>query len=385
MRTWGLSAAEQDEVWARWRSGESLGSIACELGHRVPSVRSFIAETGGVRRQPPRRSSRSLSASEREEISRGLAAGRSYRAIASGLGRAPSSVSREVTRNGGPTRYRAQSADAAAYRRARRPKPGKLVVVPRLRAIVEDRLAHRWSPEQIAAWLRRAYPNDLEMRVSHETIYLSLFVQTRGALRRELTRHLRSGRSMRFPRTKRLPQGRGRIKDMVSISERPAQVADRAVPGHWEGDLLLGMQPTAVGTLVERASRYVMLFALPRGYGADQVRQALAQAIVTLPEQLRRSLTWDQGPEMAEHVRFTVDTGVTVYFCDPRSPWQRGSNENTNRLLRQYLPKGRDFRKLTQDQLNTIAVELNTRPRQTLAWRTPSAVFLEASRVAEEP
>ncbi len=384
MRTWGLSATEQDEVWARWRCGESLSSIARELGHRVPSVRSFIAETGGVRRQPPHRSSRSLSTSEREDISRGLAAGRSYRAIAAGLGRAPSSVSREVSRNGGPRRYRAQPADAAAYRRARRPKPSKLVVVPRLRAIVEDRLAHRWSPEQVAAWLRRAYPDDLEMRVSHETIYLSLFVQTRGALRRELTRHLRSGRSMRFPRAKRLPQGRGRIKNMVSISERPAQVADRAVPGHWEGDLLLGRQPTAVGTLVERTSRYVMLFALPRGYGAEHVRQALAQAVVTLPEQMRRSLTWDQGPEMAEHVRFTVDTGVTVYFCNPRSPWQRGSNENANRLLRQYLSKGGDFRKLTQDQLNNIAVELNTRPRQTLAWRTPSEVFLEVSLVADE-
>jgi IS30 family transposase len=315
---------------------------------------------------------------EREEISRGLAAGKSYRAVAAGLGRAVSSVAREVARNGGRKRYRAQAADAAAYRRARRPKPSKFVLVPRLRAIVEDRLAHRWSPEQIAAWLRKTYPDDLEMRVSHETIYLSLFVQTRGALRRELTQHLRSGRAMRFPRTKRLPQGRGRIKGMVSISERPAQIGDRAVPGHWEGDLLLGKHPTAVGTLVERRSRYVMLFALPGGYGAGEVRQALVQAIVTLPEQLRRSLTWDQGPEMAEHVTFTVDTGVTVYFCDPRSPWQRGTNENTNRLLRQYLPKGGDFRNLSQDQLDAIAAELNTRPRRTLAWSTPGAMFREA-------
>jgi IS30 family transposase len=273
-----------------------------------------------------------LSIAEREEISRGLAAGHSYRRIAAELGRARSSVSREVARNGGPRRYRAQAADGAAYRRARRPKPSKLVLVPGLRAIVEDRLAHRWSPEQIAVWLRRTYPDDLEMRVSHETIYLSLFVQTRGALRRELTRHLRSGRAMRFPRKKRLPQGRGRIGDMVSISDRPAEVGDRAVPGHWEGDLLLGRHPTAVGTLVLRTSRYVILFPLPNGYGAGQVRRALTRAIVTLPDHQRRSLTWDQGPEMAEQVGFTVDSGVAVYFCDPHSPWQRGSNENTNRL-----------------------------------------------------
>jgi len=318
---------------------------------------------------------------EREEISRGLAAGRSHRCIAAELGRAPSSVSREVARNGGSKHYRAQVADVAAYRRARRPKPSKLVLVPPLRAVVEDRLASRWSPEQISAWLRRTYPDDPEMHVSHETIYLSLFVQSRGALRRELTRHLRSARAMRFPRAKRLPQGRGRIKEMVSISERPPQVGDRAVPGHWEGDLLLGRHPTAVGTLVERTSRYVMLFPLPHGYGADQVRRALARTVVTLPDHLRRSLTWDQGPEMAEHVRFTVDTGVAVYFCDPHSPWQRGSNENTNRLLRQYLPKGGDFRPVTKNQLNGIAAELNSRPRQTLEWRTPAMVFTEVASV----
>jgi transposase, IS30 family len=319
-----------------------------------------------------------LSIAEREEISRGLASGHSYRRIAADLGRAPSSVSREVARNGGPMGCRAQAADVAAYRRARRPKPSKLVLVPRLHAVVEDRLAHRWSPEQIAAWLRRTYPDDPDMRVSHETIYLSLFVQSRGALRRELARHLRSGRVMRFPRAKRLPQGRGRIRDMVSISDRPPQVGDRAVPGHWEGDLLLGEHPTAVGTLVERTSRYVMLFPLPHGYGAEQVRRALVQTIVSLPDHLRRSVTWDQGPEMAEHVRFTVDTGVSVYFCDPHSPWQRGSNENTNRLLRQYLPKGCDFRQVTKTQLNAIAAELNGRPRQTLEWKTPAMAFMEA-------
>jgi transposase, IS30 family len=378
MRPWGLSASEQDEVWRRWRRGESLGSIARGLAHRLPSVRSFIADTGGVRRPPPRRSPRSLSIAEREEISRGVAAGHSYRHIAAQLGRAPSSVSREVGRNGGATRYRAQAADAAAYRRARRPKPSKLVLVPRLRTVVEDRLAHRWSPEQIAAWLRRTSSGDPEMWVSHETIYLSLFVQSRGALRRELTQHLRSGRAMRFPRAKRLPQGRGRIRDMLSISERPPKVGDRAVPGHWEGDLLLGKHPTAVGTLVERTSRYVMLFPLPHGYGAEQVRRALVRTIVSLPDHVRRSLTWDQGPEMAEHVRFTVDTGVAVYFCNPHSPWQRGSNENTNRLLRQYLPKGGDFRQVTKTELKAIAAELNSRPRQTLEWKTPAMAFMEA-------
>jgi IS30 family transposase len=378
VRSWGLSAAEQDEVWARWRQGESLRLIARRLGKRGPSVRAFVLQSGGVQQHPPRRNARCLSMTEREEISRGVAAGQSCRQIAARLGRAPSTVSRELARNGGCRRYRAQAADAAAFRRAQRPKPAKLVLEPRLRAVVEAKLALRWSPQQIAGWLPLAYPQDPVMRVSHETIYLSLFVQSRGALRRELQHCLRTGRAMRYPRGKRLPQGRGQLRDVVLISERPAEAEDRAVPGHWEGDLLLGKRPSAVATLVERASRYLTLVALPDGYKAEQVRPALAAAVARLPEQLRRSLTWDQGKEMAEHTRFTVDTGVQVYFCDPRSPWQRGSNENTNGLLRQYLSRGADLRQLDQAALDAIAAELNGRPRQTLGFKTPSQALAEA-------
>jgi transposase, IS30 family len=378
VRSWGLSAAEQDEVWTRWRRGESLRLIARRLGKRGPSVRAFVLQTGGVQRHPPRRAPRCLTMAEREEISRGVAAGQSCRQIAARLGRAPSTVSRELARNGGRHHYRAQAADAATFGRAQRPKPAKLVLAPRLRAVVEAKLALRWSPEQIAGWLPLAYPQDPVMRVSHETIYLSLFVQSRGALRRELQRCLRTGRAMRYPRGKRLPQGRGQLRDVVLISERPPEAEDRAVPGHWEGDLLLGKRPSAVVTLVERASRYLTLVALPDGYKAEQVRPALAAAVARLPEQLRRSLTWDQGKEMAEHTKFTVDTGVQVYFCDPRSPWQRGSNENTNGLLRQYLPRGADLRKLDQATLDAIAAELNGRPRQTLGFKTPSQALAEA-------
>jgi IS30 family transposase len=378
MRSWGLSAVEQDEVWKRWRQGESLRLIARRLGKRGPSVRAFVLQTGGVQCPPLRRAARALMLAEREEISRGLAAGDSCRVIAQRLRRAPSTVSREVARNGGHRRYRAQSADGAADRRARRPKPAKLVLQPRLRAAVEEKLALRWSPQQISGWLPLAFPEDSVMRVSHETIYLSLFVQSRGALGRELQRCLRTGRAMRYPRGKRLPQGRGQLRDVVLISERPAEAEDRAVPGHWEGDLLLGKRPSAVVTLVERTSRYVALVALADGYKAEQVRPALAAAVARLPEQLRRSLTWDQGKEMAEHTKFTVDTGVAVYFCDPRSPWQRGSNENTNGLLRQYLSRGADLRRFDQVALDAIAAELNGRPRQTLGFKTPSQALAEA-------
>ena len=384
MRSWGLSPAQQDEVWERWRRGESLRLIARQLHHRMPSVRQFLLQTGGVRRPPPRRGSRALSLVEREEISRGVAAGESSRAMARRLGRAPSTVSRELARNGGHRGYRAQAADRAATQRATRPKLAKLAQDAALRTVVEARLAQHWSPQQVAGWLPRAYPDNPAMRISHETIYLSLFVQSRGALRRELQRCLRTGRAMRYPRHRRLPQSRGQLKDMMLICERPAEVADRAVPGHWEGDLVLGKQPSAVGTLVERTSRYVLLVALPNGYKAEQVRPALTDAIMALPVHLRRSLTWDQGKEMAEHVRFTVDSGVTVYFCDPRSPWQRGSNENTNGLLRQYLGKGTDLRTLTQAQLDAIAAELNGRPRHTLGWQTPAEKFLEATQQAPD-
>jgi IS30 family transposase len=332
-----------------------------------------LNSTGGVRPRPRRRSERCLSAAEREEISRGLARGESFRAIAGQIGRPHPTVSREVKRNGGRRRYRARSAEAAAWRRARRPKPSKLAANAGLRAVVSEKLRRNWSPEQISAWLRRTYSDDPGMRVSHETIYLSLFIQSRGALRRELCEHLRSGRRLRRPPAQRAKrQGQGQIPNKVMISERPAEASDRAVPGHWEGDLLLGLKPSGIATLVERSTRYLQLLALPDGHKAEAVRDALMRSIGQLPEQLRRSLTWDQGKEMLEHVQFTVDSGIQIYFCDPRSPWQRGLNENTNGLLRQYFPKRTDLNRFTQRQLDAVAQELNGRPRQTLGWETPA-------------
>jgi IS30 family transposase len=372
VRSWGLSVQEQEELWRRWRQGESLRLIARRMGKRGPSIRAFVLQTGGVQQRPPQHAARSLTAAEREEISRGVAAGDSCRTIASRLGRAPSTVSRELARNGGRGRYRAQRADAAADRRAARPKPSKLAVEPRLRAVVETKLRLRWSPEQIAGWLRVAYPDDPAMRISHETIYLSLYVQRRRVLGGDLRRCLRTGRAMRYPRGKRLPQGRGQLIDTVSIRQRPTEANSRSVPGHWEGDLVLGKRPSAVLTLVERTSRSVVLVALPAGWRADQVRLALTAAMERLPRRLCRSLTWDQGKEMAEHARFTADTGVPVFFCDPRSPWQRATNENANGLVRQYLPRTIDLRRFSQADLDRIAAELNARPRQILGFTTPS-------------
>ena len=294
------------------------------------------------------------------------------------MGRAPSTVSREVTRNGGRLQYRAHLADAAAWGRARRPKVCKLATNRQLHEAVVDKLRDFWSPQQISGWLARTYPGVEAMRVSHETIHVTLFIQTRGGLKRELTQHLRTRRANRRPQGKRPSSGKGHIVDKVMISERPAEVQDRAVPGHWEGDLLMGRKQTAIGTLVERWSRYVMLFPLPDGNTAEAVRVALAATVQRLPEQLWKSLTWDQGKEMAQHVQFTVDTGVQVYFCDPRSPWQRSTNENTNGLLRQYFPKGTDMSALTQHNLNQAAYSLNTRPRQTLEWMTPSQKLADA-------
>jgi IS30 family transposase len=315
---------------------------------------------------------------EREEISRGLAAGLSLRSIAEGLGRAPSTVSREVAAQGGRRAYRAAPADQMAWSRARRPQPCKLATRPTLRAIVGEKLKQQqWSPEQIAGWLKTAYPDDPEMQVSHETIYRTLFIQSRGALRRELTAHLRTGRVIRRPQGTRLPDGRGGRPGILNISQRPAEANDRAVPGHWEGDLVFGKRMSPVATLVERSTRFVMLVALPNGHKAALVADALAAKITTLPAALTRSLTWDQGHEMAQHVRFTEETGIKVYFCDPKSPWQRGSNENTNGLLRQYLPKTLDFRTLTQADFDTIADKLNGRPRQTLGFKTPSQALAE--------
>jgi IS30 family transposase len=380
VRSWGLSIQEQEELWRRWRCGESLRLIARQMGKRGPSIRAFVLQTGGVQQRPPQRPARSLTAAEREEISRGVAAGDSCRAIARRLGRAASTVSRELARNGGRSRYRAQRADAAAYRRAARPKPSKLAIDPRLRTVVEAKLALRWSPEQIAGWLRVTYPDDPTLRISHETIYLSLYVQRRGALRGGLRRCLRSGRAMRHPRGKRLPQGRGQLIDTVSIHQRPTEADDRRVAGHWEGDLVLGKRPSAVLTLLERTSRAVMLVALPAGWRADQVRPALTAAMGGLPKRLCRSLTWDHGKEMAEHARFTADTGVPVFFCDPRSPWQRASNENANGLVRQYLPRTADLRQFSQADLDRIAAELNDRPRQILGFQPPSRILAEALR-----
>jgi IS30 family transposase len=330
-----------------------------------------MRDTGGL---PPRARARSplrLSVAEREEISRELRLGASLRSIAGRLGRASSTVSREITRNGGRRRYRAWRAEAGARRRAARPRLAKLARNARLRAEVEHGLGLRWSPEQIAHRLRLEHPDDREMQVSHETIYQSLFVQARGALRRELHACLRSGQVRR--RAQHRTARPGVLTDMVLISERPAEVDDRAVPGHWEGDLIIGGRShSAIGTLVERQTRYVVLVALPAGRSAPAVRDALATRILSLPEQLRRTLTWDRGHEMAEHARFTVDTGVAVYFCDPRSPWQRGSNENMNGLLRQYFPKGSDLSVHDQAHLDAVALELNDRPRQTLGWMKPS-------------
>ena len=370
-----------DQVWLRMRAGQAAKPTARQLGLCTGTVRAYLIRCGGIRPQPRRRAAGRLSLAEREEISRGLAAGHSIRALALSLARAPSTVSREVNANGGRRRYRAARADLAAWSRATRPKPCKLAGSPLLRAIVEEKLIHRWSPQQIDGWLKLTYPKRPEMQVSHESIYRTLFVQSRGALRKELTRYLRTGRVLRRPKGVRLPDGRGGRPNTLHISQRPAEVADRAVPGHWEGDLVFGKNMSPVATLVERKTRFLMLVGLPRGdHQADTVADALAAAITTLPAQLAKSLTWDLGHEMAQHQRLTIQTGVQVYFCDPKSPWQRGSNENTNGLLRQYLPRRLDFRTLTQADFDAIAQELNERPRQTLEFKTPSQALAEALR-----
>jgi len=375
-----LSESERTEIWDRFESGESLRSISRRLGRPPSTIRTHVVSAGWKRPVPPAEwSPRRLSLAEREEISRGIAQGVSLRCVARKLGRAPSTVSREVAANGGRLRYRATVAHVASRHRSRRPKPAKLVVNERLREVVEAKLDEWWSPTQISSWLVAAYPGDEEMRVSHETIYQSLFVQGRGALRKELWRCLRTGRAVRRPQG-RPASTKGQIRDMVMISERPATVEDRAVPGHWEGDLIMGKNKTAIGTLVERWSRYVMLFSLPDGNSAEAVRTALATTVQRLPAHLWESLTWDQGKEMAQHAQFTVDTGVQVYFCDPKSPWQRGSNENTNGLLRQYFPKGTDLSAHSQHDLDAAAHSLNGRPRQTLEWMTPSDKLAEALR-----
>ncbi len=374
------SAQERRELWERWKRGESISEIGRALDRAPGTIHCTIRQHGGVPPPERHRSRLALTLQEREEISRGIAAGDSARGIAARLGRSPSTVTRELNRHGGRRRYRAAEADRRASERARRPQRCKLARNPVLSGLVAAKLREDWSPEQIAGWLKMEFPDDETMRVSHETIYLSLFVQARGALRRELVAHLRRSRSIRRPRSAgRGNRGQGQIVDAVSIRERPPEAADRAIPGHWEGDLLAGAANSHVATLVERHSRFVMLIAVD-GKDTRSVTSALSRQVGRLPQQLRSSLTWDRGMEMAEHARFTIATDVKVYFCDPQSPWQRGSNENTNGLLRQYLPKGTDLSKISQAQLDTIAVKLNTRPRRTLDFKTPAATLDTALR-----
>jgi len=371
-----LSHADRAEIERLIWSGETFATAAAAVGCSTKSIQRFIALTGGVKRRLKERSPLRLSLADREELSRGLVAGDSLRTIATRLGRAPSTISREVAWNGRRADYRAWRADSEAVRRGRRPKPSKLAVNSRLCREVERGLDKHWSPQQIAARLICDHPDDMDMRVSHETIYRTLFVQARGALRKELTACLRTGRTQRRPHVRTEQSGAGRLRNMVLISDRPPEVADRAVPGHWEGDLIIGKGArSAIGTLVERSSRYVVLLHLPHGRTAQDVRAALTRQISKLPAELRRTLTWDQGKEMADHVRFTTDTNMQVYFCDPHSPWQRGSNENTNGLLRQYFPSTDDLSLHSAAHLNAVARELNNRPRQTLNWMKPCEVF----------
>jgi IS30 family transposase len=374
------SASQRAEIWDRWQRGESMSSIGRGFERASSSIFSVLAPSGGIRPPDRKRSRCALSLIEREEISRGLTVGRSLRAIAALLGRAPSTISREVGRNGGIDRYRATLSDQSAWDRALRPKRCKLACHPSLRQTVSRKLCRKWSPEQIAGWLKRSFPDEEQHRVSHETIYKSLYIQTRGVLKKELLEHLRAKRAIRRSRHASLKRdGLGQIKDAISISERPASVEDRAVPGHWEGDLISGARNSHIVTLVERQSRYVILAKVPNKETASVVSALIRQAR-KLPRELYQSLTWDRGKELADHKSFTLATDVEVYFCDPQSPWQRGTNENTNRLLRQYLPKGTDLSLHSQAKLSAIARQLNERPRKTLMYQTPAEMF--AVRVA---
>jgi IS30 family transposase len=367
--------ADKALMWERWRRGESLNAIGRLFDRRHTTVQHMLARTGGIQPPPRRRSRLALTLAEREEISRGLVAGLSVRSMAASLDRAVSTISREIDRNGGRQAYRAGTADEAAWDRARRPKPCKLAVHPALARLVAQKLQLEWSPRQIAGWLRRAYPDEESRQVSHETIYRTLFIQARGALKKELLQHLRRSRGMRRSRhhTQKTAD-HGRITGTVSIRERPAEADDRAVPGHWEGDLFFGSHNSQIATLVERQTRYVIL-AKVASKDTETVVNALIRQAHKLPRELYRSLTWDRGKEMADHQRFSLATDIKVYFCDPQQPWQRGSNENTNGLLRQYLPKGMDLSDVHQNTLNAIARRLNERPRETLNFETPAERF----------
>jgi IS30 family transposase len=378
-----MTDGDKGEIWDRWKQGQSLSDIGRALDRIPGAVFHVVAARGGIPPDPRYRSALALTAFEREEISRGLATGISFRKIGAQLGRAPSTVSREVARHGGRRWYRAAAADADAWDRALRPQSCRLAQHPTLCARVAEKLAADWSPQQIAGWLKRSYPQDPDMQVSHETIYLSLFVQSRGVLKKALIRHLRRRRTMR--RSKHATttgQPRGQIIDAVSIRDRPASIEDRAVPGHWEGDLLAGASNSHIATLVERHSRFVLLVRLP-GKDTERVVQALTRRVRALPKGLMSSLTWDRGMELAGHKAFTVSTHVRVYFCDPQSPWQRGSNENTNGLLRQYFPDGTDLSTYTQAHLNAVARRLNMRPRKALGYDTPADRL--ATSVASTP
>ena len=369
------SEEQKSQMWDRWQKGESLCSIARLFDRGHSSISRIISITGGIRPPKRRRSRLALSLSEREDISRSLATGSSMRMIATQLGRSPSTISREINRNGGYDRYRAAEAEQAAWNRALRPKLCKLAGNKRLTRTVVKKLQLQWSPQQVAGWLKREHPDDEAYHVSHETIYKSLYIQSRGVLKKELLKALRSQRIMRRARNSSLKQqGLGKITNAVSISERPASAEDRAVPGHWEGDLIAGTNNSFIATLVERHSRYVML-AKVKNKDSESVIAALIKQSKKLPTELYKSLTWDRGTEMARHQKFTLATDVDVYFCDPKSPWQRGSNENTNRLLRQYFPKGTDLALHSQAKLNAVARRLNERPRKTLEYETPAERF----------
>jgi IS30 family transposase len=365
-------------MWERWRRGDSLQMIAQLFERNHSSIQQILAATGGIRPAQRCRSKLALTLAEREEISRAVVAGQSVRSIALSLGRAPSTVSRELKRNGGQDGYRASHADQRAWDRARRPKPCKLVENWRLANIVASKLQLQWSPEQIAGWLKQLFTGDEDYQVSHETIYRSLYIQARGALKKELLAHLRRTRAMRRSRHHtQKTDNHGRIVDAVSISERPATVEDRAVPGHWEGDLLFGSHNSQIATLVERQTRYVMLVKVA-GKDTETVSNALIENARKLPQELYKSLTWDRGKELADHKRFTLATHIQVYFCDPQNPWQRGSNENTNGLLRQYFPKGLDLSNYSQAELDAVARRLNERPRKTLNYETPAQRFQQS-------
>jgi IS30 family transposase len=372
-KRFGLSAIEKNEIWRRWKAGQTLHEIGRAFDKPHSSIRCLLLPRGGIPPKARRRSRLALALSEREDISRGIASGSSLREIARHLVRAVSTVSREVTRHGGRPVYRAHEADVHAWDAALRPKQCLLAVNRKLRDIVASKLILDWSPKQISGWLKTQYPDAESMRVSHETIYRSLFIQARGVLKKELMDHLRSKRRMRRSRHATVSgQSRGQIVDAISIRERPAEAEDRAIPGHWEGDLLSGAKNSYIATLVERHSRFAMLIKVP-SKETEAVVAALSQHVRKLPATLRRSLTWDRGLEMAKHKDFTVATDVQVYFCDPQSPWQRGSNENTNGLLRQYFPRGTDLSSYSQAQLDRVSLRLNQRPRETLGFHTPAS------------